>query len=78
MKHPHRDSNAGLRLRRPTLYPLSYGGMMNRFYHGEKYLASRHAQFGTLIFADKGGVIMLSYLEHDSEVLIIQLLSGYK
>ena len=25
-KYPRRDSNAGSRLRRPVLYPLSYGG----------------------------------------------------
>ncbi len=26
--YPHCDSNAGLRLRRPTLCPLSYGGIV--------------------------------------------------
>jgi hypothetical protein len=26
-RYPHRDSNTGLWLRRPTLYPLSYGGL---------------------------------------------------
>ncbi len=28
-QYPHRDSNTGLWLRRPTLYPLSYGGYFN-------------------------------------------------
>ncbi len=27
-KHPRRDSNAGPWLRRPVLYPLSYGGIV--------------------------------------------------
>ncbi len=31
--YPRWDSNPGFRLRRPTLYPLSYGGWRARFYH---------------------------------------------
>ena len=33
LKRPWRDSNSPFRLRRPTLYPLSYRGKRRRFYH---------------------------------------------
>jgi hypothetical protein len=29
-KYPRRDSNARTRLRRPLLYPLSYGGYLKK------------------------------------------------
>lgn len=32
-RYPCTDSNCALRLRRPTLCPLSYGGERNGFYH---------------------------------------------
>ena len=32
-RYPRRDLNAGHRLRRPVLYPLSYGGVCGLLYH---------------------------------------------
>ena len=34
-KYPRGDSNSGLWLRRPALYPLSYGGISNRIIRGQ-------------------------------------------
>jgi hypothetical protein len=57
VEYPHRDSNTGLWLRRPTLYPLSYGGFTRLFCHTAVDLSNGlafHSRFSSWISSRTG------------------------
>ncbi len=44
-KYPQQDSNLRSRLRRPVLYPLSYGGNLTAVYHNWRRQANQRVLY---------------------------------